>query len=79
MAVVSTLTLGCSWDEFVGTVARNVWLITTSNDIELSVLHVPGKENRLADSLLQWFGEGWSREVVKYCSPFNGVTLVIIF
>ena len=64
MALVSTLTSGRSWDEFLGTVAQNIWLITASYDIELSVLHVPGKENGLADSLLQWFGGGLSREVV---------------
>ena len=62
MAVVSTLTLGRSSDEFLVTVARNIWLITASHDIELSVLHVPGKENRLANSLR--FGGGFSREVV---------------
>ena len=41
MAVVSTLTSGCSWNEFLGTVAPNIWYITASHDIELSVLHVP--------------------------------------
>ena len=45
MAVVSTLTSGSSWDEFLGTIARNVWLITASYDIELLILQVPGKDN----------------------------------
>ena len=71
MAVVSTLTSGCSWKEFLGTVARNIWLITASNDIELSVLHVPRKENGLADSLSRWFGGGLSREFVDNLLSFQ--------
>ena len=59
-----TLTSGCSWDEFLDTVARNIWLITASHAIELSVFHVPGKENGLADSLSRWYGGGLTREVV---------------
>ena len=61
MAVVSTF---ISWDEFLGTVAQNIWLITASYNIALPVLHVPGKENGLADSLSRWYGGGLSREVV---------------
>ena len=45
MAVVSTLTLGRSWNEFLGALACNIWLITASYNIELSVLLVPGQEN----------------------------------
>ena len=71
MAVVSTLTSGCSWDDFLGTVAQNIWLITASHDIEWSVLHVPGKENGLADSLSQLFGGGLSREVVNNLRSFQ--------
>ena len=65
MAVVSTLTSGRSWDEFLGTVVRNIWLITASYDIKLSVLHMPGKENGLADSLSRWYGGCLSREFVN--------------
>lgn len=42
MAVVSTLTSGRSCDEFLGTVTRNIWLVTATHDIELTVLHIPG-------------------------------------
>ena len=79
MAVVSTLTSGSSWDEFLGTVARNVWLITASHDIELSVIHVPGKENGLADSLSRWYSGGLAREVVdnllsyQWCHADNNI------
>ena len=79
MAVVSTLTSGRSWDEFLGTIARNVWLITASYDIELSILHVPGKDNDRADSLSRWFGGGLSTEVVndllslQWCNVSNEI------
>ena len=79
MAVVSTLTSGRSWDEFLGTIARNVWLITASYDIELSILHVPGKDNGRADSLSRWFGGGLSSGVVndllslQWCNVSNEI------
>ena len=56
MAVVSSLSSGRSWDSFLATVARNVWLITATYDIELVVNHIPGKDNGLADSLSRWYG-----------------------
>ena len=60
-----------SWDFFGGSVARYIWLITVSYDIELSVLHVPGKDNGLADSLSRWFGRGLSREVINELLSFQ--------
>ena len=79
MAVVSRLTSGRSWDEFLGTIACNVWLITASHDIELSILHVPGKDNGRADSLSLWFGGGLPTGVVndllslQWCNVSNEI------
>lgn len=58
MAVVCSLTSGRSWDAFLGTVARNIWLVTATQDIDLVVHHISGKSNGLADGLSMWFG-GW--------------------
>lgn len=37
MAVVRTFNSGRAWDEFLGTVARNIWLFTSLFDITLTV------------------------------------------
>ena len=64
MAVVCSLSSGRSWDVFWGKVARNVWLITATYDIELVVNHISGKDNRLADSLSRWYGRTLSRDTI---------------
>ena len=64
MAVVCSLSSGRSWDSFLGMVARNVWLITATHDIELVVNHIPGKDNGLADSLSRWYGGTLSRDTI---------------
>ena len=56
MAVVCSLNSGRSWDPFLGLVARNIWLVTATFDIDLSITHIPGKSNGLADSLSRWYG-----------------------
>ena len=64
MAVVCSLSSGRSWDDFLGKVARNVWLITATYDIDLIVKHIPGKQNDLADALSRWYSGHLSRETV---------------
>lgn len=58
MDVVSLLTLGQSWDLCLGTVVRNIWLTTATYDLELTVLHIPGKKNIRADALSRCYGGG---------------------
>ena len=65
MAVVNSILSGPSWDSFLGSVARNIWLITATHYIELTVIHNPGKKNISADALSQWYGGGVSREVAS--------------
>ena len=64
MAVVCTLSSGRSWVGFLGTVPRNVWLITATYDIDLVVYHIPGKNNGLADLLSRWYGGALSRDTI---------------
>ena len=54
MAVVEVLTTGKTRDPFLATCARNIWLITAIFNIQLQVLHVPGKANVIADLLSRW-------------------------
>ena len=47
MAVVNSISSGRSWDSFFGSVARNIWHLTATHDIELTVLHIPSKKKHL--------------------------------
>ena len=51
-AVVEVLNAGKTKDPFLTTWARNVWLITAMFNIEIIVIHVPGKNNHIADITL---------------------------
>ena len=50
-AVVEVLKTGKTKDSFLATCARNVWFITAIVNIEIVVIHVPGKDNPTADLL----------------------------
>ena len=45
LAVVNSISSGRSWDSSLGSVMRNIWLITATHDIELTVVHILGKKN----------------------------------
>ena len=47
-SVVEVLNTGKTRDLFLATCARNVWLITAIFNIEIIVIHVPGKYNPIA-------------------------------
>ena len=53
-AIVEVLNTGKTKDPFLATCARNVWLITAIFNIEIIVIHVPGKNNPVADLLSRW-------------------------
>ena len=53
-AVVSVLQSGRAWDPFLGTCARIIWYAAALNDVDLSYIHVLGKDNRAADLLSPW-------------------------
>ena len=54
-AVVSVLNSGRSRDVVLAEYARNIFLWTSSCNIDLQVVHVPGKLNEVADLLSRWF------------------------
>ena len=41
--------------------ARNIWLLASTQDIDLTVLHIPGKHNTIADLLSRWHIPGTDR------------------
>ena len=53
-AVVEVLTTGKTKDPFLATCVRNIWLIIAIFNIEIIVIHVPGKHNQIADLLSRW-------------------------
>ena len=50
-AVVSIYNQGYTRDKVLATIARNIWLYTAEKDIQLQVIHLPGKDNVTADLL----------------------------
>ena len=74
MAVVNSISSGRSWDSFLGSVARNIWLITATHHIELTVIHIPGKKNISADALSLWYGEEYQGKWLANCFNSRGVT-----
>ena len=54
LAVVEVLTSGKTKDEYLATCGRNVCMLTALFNIHLTVLHIPGKANKVADLLSRW-------------------------
>ena len=53
-AVVTVCSSLYTRDSILATYVRNIWLLTSLYDIKNSVLHIPGKENCIADILSRW-------------------------
>ena len=53
-AVVAVLTHNKTKDAFLAACARNVWLLAASYDLEISYVHIKGKNNAIADLLSRW-------------------------
>ena len=53
-AVVSVLSTGKTRDSTLGKYARNVFLWLSAFNINIMVVHVPGKLNPVADLLSRW-------------------------
>ena len=56
MAVVEVLRSGRARDPILATCARNIWLLTAIFNIQLTVTHIPGAQNEVADLLSRWQG-----------------------
>ena len=54
-AVVHMPYSGRGRDQFLLTVALNIWLITSTFDIMLKVYHMAGKINVIVDLLYRWY------------------------
>ena len=54
MVVVTITKSGYTKDPYLVSYVRNIWLLTATHDIQLNVIHIPGKTNTVADLLSRW-------------------------
>ena len=54
LAVVQVLQRGKTRDPFWGACTCSIWLASAENDIELTYVHIAGKQNVVADLLSRW-------------------------
>ena len=55
LAVVQVLQEGRARDSLLATIARNIWMLNSVFNIQLSVSHIAGKNNAIADLLSCWW------------------------
>ena len=53
-SVVDVINSSKTKDPFMATCLRELWLVVSKNEFELSTVHLPGEENRVADWLSRW-------------------------
>ena len=54
LAVVNVLNSGKAKDMYLAAISRNIFMESSKNDIDIKVLHVPGKNNIIANLLSRW-------------------------
>ena len=54
LQAVQAINSGRTRNEFIGRCVRQLWLETASYHFHIRAVHLPGVENRLADSLSRW-------------------------
>ena len=64
-AVVKVLNSGHTKCPHLATIARNIFMEIASQDIELTVVHIPGKQNEVADLLSRWQGTVDNEKALK--------------
>ena len=65
LAVVQVLSSGATRDPYLAAMARNIWLVTTLHECKLTVTHIPGKQNIVADVLSRWRGTDRDVQLLK--------------
>ena len=55
-SLLEVLTSGRARDQIIATCARSIWLLSCLFNIHISMQHIPGKSNSVADSLSRWTG-----------------------
>ena len=71
LAVVSILNTGKTKDTQLATLARNIWLECAKNDIQITVTHIAGKTNTIADLLSRWSNSEIDKEKLRDLLPHH--------
>jgi len=68
-AVVAICQNGRSRDPYLAAMARNIWWLTATCDIDLQIVHISGHNNKIADTLSRWHLKSTDhRALFKYMS-----------
>ena len=73
MDVVNSILSGRSWDSFQGSVVRNIWLITATHNIELTVFPIPARKTFLQTRCHGGMGEEYQGKWLANCFNSRGV------
>jgi hypothetical protein len=79
-SVVQMINSGKTKDLIMGQFLRNIWLCTSLYEFELCAVHLPGVENRLADSLSRWHLDPTLYATIfnEHCSPTTSYQTEVI-
>ena len=66
LAVVQVIQTSRTRDQFLACCLRNIWLIVSVYDIELDILHISGKTNRVADALSRLYSDKAIPDDIKH-------------
>ena len=66
LAVVQVIQTSRTRDKFLACCLRNIWLIVSVYDIELDILHISGKTNRVADALSRLYSDKAIPDDIKH-------------
>ena len=64
-AVVKVLNSGHTKCPQLAKIARNIFMTAAVHDIDLTIVHIPGKQNEVADLLSRWKNTKDNRELLK--------------
>ena len=79
MAVVEVLTSCETRDDTLVTCAQNVWLLLAMYNISIHIVHIPGKQNVVADLLSRYQFDQKSLDILKSYVPYViGFLLILI-
>ena len=80
LAVVMVCNKGYTKRKHLGAMIRNIWLLTAMWDIDLQVIHIPGKQNKIANMLSRWDNDKvYEAQMKTLTRDQSGITLTIHF
>ena len=69
LEAVEVINSGKTRDEFLATCARKIWLLSAIFNIQLIMVHIPGKCNLIADILSRWVTTNNAQQKLEQLLP----------